>query len=90
MVLAYNPEMEEYSKNVNTEAAEAVAKRMLTEEAQENIMKAYMHSVPASETTCPAHSIDTNRLIGRDMGVDRDKAYHEREEINHLTGKVTE
>ncbi len=82
---------EEYSKNVNTEAAEAVAKWMLTEEAQEIIMQAYMHSVLASETNYPAHSIDTNELIKMDMGVDWDKAYHEREEINNLwTEKVTE
>ena len=81
---------EEYSKNVNTEAAEAVAKWMLTEEAQEIIMQAYMHSVLADETDCPAHSIDTNELIGMDMGVDWDKAYHEREAINNLwTEKVT-
>ena len=82
---------EEYSKNVNTEAAEAVAKWMLTEEAQEIIMQAYMHSVLASETKYPAHSVDTNELIKMDMGVDWDKAYHEREEINNLwTEKVTE
>ncbi len=82
---------EEYSKNVNTEAAEAVAKWMLTEEAQEIIMKAYMHSVLASETSFPAHSIDTNRLIEMDMGVNWEKAFHEREAINKLwTEKVTE
>ena len=81
---------EEYSKNVNIEGAEAVAKWMLTEEAQEIIMKAYMHSVLASETKYPAHSIDTNELIKMDMGVDWDKAYHEREAINNLwTEKVT-
>ncbi len=81
---------EEYSRNVNTEAAEAVAKWMLTEEAQEIIMQAYMHSVLASETNFPAHSIDTNELIKMDMGVDWDKAYHEREAINNLwTEKVT-
>jgi iron(III) transport system substrate-binding protein len=82
---------EEYSKNVNTEAAEAVAKWMLTEEAQEIIMKAYMHSVLASETSFPANSIDTNRLIEMDMGVNWEKAFHEREAINKLwTEKVTE
>ena len=81
---------EEYSKNVNTEAAEAVAKWMLTEEAQKIIMQAYMHSVLASLTEFPAHSIDTNELIGMDMGVDWEKAYHEREAINNLwTEKVT-
>ena len=81
---------EEYSKNVNIEAAEAVAKWMLTEEAQKFITQAYMHSVLASGVDCPAHSIDTNELIGMDMGVDWDKAYHEREQINALwTEKVT-
>ena len=81
---------EEYSKNVNTEAAEAVAKWMLTEEAQKIITQAYMHSVLASGVDCPAHSIDTNELIGMDMGVNWDKAYHEREQINALwTEKVT-
>ncbi len=82
---------EEYSKNVNTEAAEAVAKWMLTEEAQEIIMQAYMHSVLAAEKNYPAHSIDTNELIKMDMGVDWEKAYHEREKINNLwTEKVTD
>ena len=81
---------EEYSKNVNIEAAEAVAKWMLTEEAQKFITQAYMHSVLASGVDCPAHSIDTNELIGMDMGVDWDKAYREREQINALwTEKVT-
>ncbi|MBQ9048642.1 MAG: extracellular solute-binding protein [Solobacterium sp.] len=81
---------EEYSKNVNTEAAEAVTKWMLTEEAQKIIMQAYMHSVLRDQTEFPAHSIDTNKLIEMDMGVDWEKAYHEREEINNLwTEKVT-
>ena len=75
---------EEYSKNVNTEAAEAVAKWMLTEEAQEIIMQAYMHSVLADEEKYPAHSIPTDDLIKMDMGVDWEKAYHSREEINNL------
>ena len=81
---------EEYSANVNTEAAEEVARWMLTEEAQEIIMQAYMHSVLSAETKYPAHSVDTNDLIGMDMGVDWDKAYREREQINNLwTEKVT-
>ena len=82
---------EEYSKNVNTEAAEEVAKWMMTDEAQQIIMKAYMHSVLASEKDYPAHSIDTNKLIEMDMGVDWEKAYHEREKINQLwTEKITQ
>ena len=82
---------EEYSKNVNTEAAEAIAQWMLTEEAQEIIMQAYMHSVLKNETKHPANSIDTDELIKMDLGVDWDKAYHQREEINNLwTEKITQ
>ena len=82
---------EEYSKNVNTEAAEAVAEWLLTEDAQKLIMQGYMHSVVAAMDEYPAHSIDTNELIGKDMGVDWVKAYKNREEINNLwTVKVTQ
>ena len=81
---------EEYSKNVNTEAAEAVAQWMLTEEAQQIIMNAYMHSVLADEEDYPKNSIPTEDLIEMDMGVDWEKAYHDREEINNMwTEKVT-
>ena len=44
----------------------------------------------AAETNIPAHSIDTNELIKMDIGVNWDKAYHQREQINNLwTEKVT-
>lgn len=82
---------EEYSKNVNTEAAEAVAQWFLTEDAQKLILKGYMHSVLADFPEYPANSIDTDTLIGMDMGVDWEKAYHNREQINNLwTEKVTQ
>ena len=82
---------EEYSKNVNTEAAEAVAQWLLTGDAQRLILKAYMHSVLAGMKEYPAHSVDTDSLIAKDLGVDWDKAYHEREQINELwTEKVTQ
>ena len=82
---------EEYSKNVNTEAAEAVAQWMLTEEGQSLIMKGFMHSVLAGEKEYPYHSVDTDSLIEKDMGVDWEKAYKNREEINNLwTLKVTQ
>ena len=82
---------EDYSKNVNTEAAEAVAQWMLSTEAQELILKAYMHSVRADMKAFPAHSVDTDTLIAKDLGVDWEKAYHEREAINNLwTEKVTQ
>lgn len=82
---------EEYSKNVNTEAAEAVAQWLLSEDAQKLIMQGYMHSVLADMAEYPAHSIDTNELIKKDMGIDWVKAYKNREEINNLwTLKVTQ
>ena len=82
---------EEFSKNVNTEAAEAVAQWLLTEEAQQLIMQGYMHSVLAGQTEFPAHSVDTESLIARDLGVDWENAYRNREAINNLwTMKVTQ
>ena len=82
---------EEYSKNVNTEAAEAVADWLLSEEAQKLIMQGYMHSVLADMEEYPAHSIPTDELIKMDMGIDWEYAYKNREEINNLwTVKVTQ
>lgn len=82
---------EEYSKNVNTEAAEAVADWLFSEEAQKLIMQGYMHSVLAGMDEYPAHSIPTAELAEKDMGVDWVKAYKNREEINNLwTLKVTQ
>ena len=82
---------EEYSKNVNTEAAEAVAQWLLTEDAQRLIMKGYMHSVLKDMADYPAHSVDTDGLIARDLGVDWEYAYKNREAINNLwTEKATQ
>lgn len=82
---------EEYSKNVNTEAAEAVAQWLLTEDAQRLIMKGYMHSVLKDMAEYPAHSVDTDSLIARDIGVNWENAYKNREAINNLwTEKVTQ
>ena len=82
---------EEYSKNVNIEAAEAVATWLLSEEAQRLIIQGYMHSVLSGMEEYPAHSIPTALLIEKDMGVDWEKAYKTREEINTLwTVKVTQ
>ena len=79
-----------HSKNVNSEAAIAVAQWFLTEDAQRLILKGYMHSVLSSMTEVPAGSIDTNKLIEMDMGVDWESAYHNREQILNLwTTKIT-
>ena len=82
---------EEYSKNVNTEAAEAVAQWLLTEDAQSLIMQGFMHSVIAGSDAFPEHSVSTDELIAKDMGVDWEKAYVNRQEINNLWAeKVTQ
>ena len=73
---------EEHSKNVNTEACEAVEQWLLSEEAQKLIMQGYMHSVFKGMQDIPYGSIDTEELIKKDLGVDWENAYHNREAIN--------
>ena len=81
---------EEFSRSVNVEAAEAVAQFFLTEEGQQLILKGFMHSVLAGSAEIPAGSVPTDELIAKDIGVDWDRAYHNREEILNLwTVKVT-
>ena len=82
---------EEKSKNVNTEAAEAVARWFLTPEGQDAVLKGYMHSVLKEVTEVPYESISTDELIGRDIGVNWERAYRDREKIRNLwTEKVTQ
>ena len=73
---------EDHSKNMNIEAAEAVEKWLLSEEAQKLILEGYMHSVFAGMKDIPYESVDTNGLIEKDLGVDWENAYHNREAIN--------
>ena len=81
---------EEHSANVNVEACEAVEKWLLTEEAQKLILQGYMHSVFAGMTEIPYNSVDTDSLIAKDLGVDWENAFHNREAINKAwTEKVT-
>ena len=82
---------EEYSKNVNTEAAEAVAQWLLSPAGQEMVVKGYMHSVLKGTELLPYKSVSTDELIGKDLGVDWEKAYRQRESISNLwTVKVTQ
>ena len=82
---------EEFSKNVNTDAAEAVAQWFLSEEGQQMILKGYMHSVLKGMTDVPYQSISTDDLIKKDIGVDWNRAYHDREQILATwTDKVTQ
>ena len=81
---------EEHSANVNIEACEAVEQWLLSEEAQKLILEGYMHSVFKGMKEVPFHSVDTDELIAKDLGVDWENAYHNREAINTLwTEKVT-
>ena len=73
---------EDHSKNVNVEACEAVEKWLLSEEAQKLILQGYMHSVFAGMTEIPYKSIDTEELIRKDLGVDWETAFHNREANN--------
>ena len=73
---------EEHSRNVNTEACEAVAEWVLTEEAQKLILQGFMHSTFKGMTEYPYGSVDTNWLIEKDFGVDWENAYKNREAIN--------
>ena len=73
---------EEHSKNVNTEACEAVEEWLLSEEAQKLILEGFMHSVFKDMEEIPFGSVDTNWLIEHDLGVDWENAYHNREAIN--------
>ena len=73
---------ENHSKNVNIEACEAVEQWLLSEEAQKLILQGYMHSVFKGMTEIPYASVDTDGLIAKDLGVNWENAYQNREAIN--------
>ena len=73
---------EDHSANVNVEACEAIEKWLLSEEAQKLILQGYMHSVFAGMKEIPFESVDTDGLIEKDLGVDWENAYQNREAIN--------
>lgn len=75
---------EEYSRNINLKACEAVERWFLSEEAQELILQGYMHSTFRNMDKIPWGSVDTNWLIDRDLGVQWENAYKGREELNLL------
>ncbi len=72
---------ENKSANANIEACEAVTGWLLSEAGQKCIMSGYMHSVLKGMTEYPYDSVDTDSLIAKDMGVDWERCYHDREEI---------
>ena len=53
-----------------------------SEEAQKLILQGYMHSVFKTMEEIPCGSVDTNKLIAMDMGVNWENVFRSREEIN--------
>ena len=81
---------EDHSANMNIEACEAVEQWLLSEEAQKLILQGYMHSVFAGMKEIPYASVDTDELIAKDLGVNWENAFQNREAINTAwTEKVT-
>ena len=82
---------EEKSANVNIEACEAVADWLLSEAGQRFIVGGYMHSVLKGFPEVPFDSIDTEKLIESDMGVDWERTYRERDAIiDEWNNRVTQ
>ncbi len=82
---------EEKSANANTEACEAVADWLFSEAGQHFIVSGYMHSTVKGFAENPYDSIGTENQIAADMGVDWERAYHQRDEINNeWTVRVTQ
>ena len=73
---------EEKSANANLEACEAVADWLYSEAGQKFIVSGYMHSVLKDFPEIPYDSIATEGLIESDMGVDWERTYKERDNIN--------
>ncbi len=78
---------EEKSANVNTEACEAIASWLLSEEGQSYIVQGYMHSVLANFPEIPYDSIPSEQVIENDMGVDWVRCY---KEITNLRNEFQE
>ena len=72
---------EDRSANMNIEACEAITDWLLSDAGQKFMLEGYMHTVIKGMTEVPYDSIDTDGLIGTDMGVDWVRCYSQREEI---------
>ncbi len=72
---------EDKSANMNVEACEAITDWLLSEEGQKMMLEGYMHSVLKGMKDVPFDSVDTDGLIEKDMGVDWERCYKQREEI---------
>ena len=55
------------------------------------ILKGYMHSVLKGMVDVPYHSVSTDELIQKDIGVNWDRAFHDREQIKETwTTRITQ
>ena len=72
---------ENRSANANIEACEALTNWLLGEAGQKCILSGYMHSVLKGMAEHPYDSVDTDSLIEKDMGVNWERCYQDREEI---------
>ena len=82
---------EDKSANANIEACEAVADWLFGEAGQSFIVSGYMHSTLKDFPENPYDSIETDKLIASDMGVDWERAYHQRDEIiSEWNNRVTQ
>ncbi len=73
---------EDKSANANTEACEAVEDWLFSEAGQRFIVSGCMHSTLKAFPEIPYDSVSTEQLIASDMGVDWERAFHLRDEIN--------
>ena len=82
---------EDKSANANLEACQAVADWLFSEAGQHFIVSGWMHSTLKDFPENPYDSIGTDAQISSDMGVDWERAYHLRDEINReWTTRVTQ
>ena len=72
---------EEFAPNGNIAACEAITDWLLSEAGQQFILSGWMHSVLSTVEDVPYDSVDTNKLIETDIGVDWDRCYKDRIEI---------
>ncbi len=78
------------SANANIDACEALESWLISPAAQKIILEGYMHSVLSSLPDYPWHSLPTEQMMQKDLGVDWERIYRQREAIHTAwTVKVT-
>lgn len=72
---------EKWSANKNTAACEAITEWFLNKDGQENIVKAWMHSVRSDFSHPPFDAIDTIEIMKNNMPINWENCYKNREEL---------